>query len=110
LAPARDATALDAPPDLLEMLPVAIYAGDAQGLVLWFNNRAVDIWGRTPQTGTDSEKFCGSYRLYFGGKQICREETPMAQVLRRGIPIRGVAGEVERPDGSRVWAICISSR
>jgi PAS domain S-box-containing protein len=28
----------------------------------------------------------------------------MAEVLRTGIPIRGVEGRVERPDGSHIWA------
>jgi PAS domain S-box-containing protein len=101
---ARGSAALDAPPALLELLPVAIYACDAQGRVLWFNSRAAEIWGRAPRIGDDTEKFCGSYRLYFNGRQISRHETPMATVLRTGVAIRGVEGLVERPDGSRVWA------
>ena len=102
---ARRATALNAPPDLIEMLPVAIYACDAQGRLLWFNRRAVQIWGNAPRIADESRKFSGSYRLYFGGKQISSDETSMAKVLRTGIPIRGVEGRVERPDGSSVWGV-----
>ena len=100
---ARSSMALDAPPAFLDMLPVAIYACDADGRILWFNNRAVEIWGRAPPTGDAAEKFCGSYRLYCDGQRTPRHETPMAAVLRTGDPIRSVEAEVERPDGSRAW-------
>ena len=73
---------LEASPDLIEKLPLAIYACDAAGLILWFNSRAAALWGRTPQVGDDGEKFCGAHRLHFDGRQISREETPMATVLR----------------------------
>jgi hypothetical protein len=49
------AARLDEPPEILESMPMAIYACDAQGRLLWFNNRAVQIWGRTPRLGDDSE-------------------------------------------------------
>jgi hypothetical protein len=102
---ARRATALRAPPDLIEMMPVAIYACDAQGRLLWFDRRAVEIWGNAPVVGEEPQKFYCSYRLYYGGKQISSDETPMAKVLRTGNPMRGVEGRVERPDGSSVWAV-----
>jgi PAS domain S-box-containing protein len=102
---ARGSTPLDVSPTFLELLPVAIYACDAKGRVLWFNSRAVEIWGRAPQIGDDTEKFCGSYRLYFNGQPTLRHETPMAAVLRTGAPIRGVEGLVERPDGLHVWTM-----
>jgi PAS domain S-box-containing protein len=96
-------TLLDFPPEFIDLLPVAAYACDASGRVLWFNKRAVDLWGRTPRIGDDTELFCGSYRLYFDGRQIGRAETPMAVALRSGDAIHGVEGIVERPDGSRIW-------
>lgn len=95
---------LEASPEIFEMLPVAAYACDAAGRVLWFNRRAAELWGRSPRIGDDTERFCGSYRLYFGGRQVGRDETPMAEVLRSGQAIHGAEGIVERPDGSRVWA------
>jgi PAS domain S-box-containing protein len=96
---------LDAPPDFIELLPLAAYACDASGRVLWFNRRAVALWGREPRLGDDTELFCGSYKLHFDGRQIGREETPMARALRSGEPVQGVQGIVERPDGSRVSAM-----
>jgi PAS domain-containing protein len=101
---------LDAPSELIELLPVAAYACDASGRVLWFNRRAAELWGRAPRVGDDTELFCGSYRLYFGGRLIGREETPMAHALRSGEAVQGIEGVVERPDGSRIWQWSISSR
>jgi PAS domain S-box-containing protein len=96
---------LDAPPGFIELLPIAIYACDASGRVLWFNRLAAELWGRAPRVGDDAERFCGSYKLHFGGSQIGREETPMAHALATGQAVDGVEGIVERPDGSRVWAM-----
>jgi PAS domain S-box-containing protein len=93
------------PAEFLELLPVAIYACDAAARILWFNSRAADLWGRTPRAGDDSELYCGSYKLYFDGHLTAHEQTPMAEVLRTGVPIRGVEGRLERPDGSHVWVV-----
>ena len=91
--------------EFLEYLPIGIYACDASGRILWFNTRATKIWGRAPRISDDSELYCGSYKLYFDGRLIPREQTPTAEVLRTGIPIRNVEARVERPDGSHIWAV-----
>jgi PAS domain S-box-containing protein len=92
------ASALQMCPDLIEKLPVAIYACDMQGRIVWFNARAVALWGRTPRA---DERFYEAY--WFEGRQITPEETPMLAVLKTGIPIQGFEGLIERPDGSRIW-------
>jgi PAS domain S-box-containing protein len=92
-------------PHFLEMLPIAVYACDAEGRILWFNGKAVELWGRAPRTGDRTELFCGSHKLYFDGRHIGREETPMAYVLKTGNPVKEAVGLVERPDGSQVWAM-----
>ena len=102
---ARSSAPLDVPPTVLDMLPVAVYACDAQGRVLWFNRRAVEIWRQTPQIGDDAEKFGGSCGLDFDGWQTLRHESALATVLRTGNPIRGAEAQIERPDGSRVWVV-----
>ncbi|HUI96524.1 MAG TPA: PAS domain S-box protein [Xanthobacteraceae bacterium] len=102
---ARTPAALRASPAFVEKLPLAVYACDAAGRLLWFNARAAELWGRTPLLGDDSERYCGSYRLYFDGRAIARDETPMAAVLRTGRPVHGVEGKVERPDGSSIWCM-----
>jgi PAS domain S-box-containing protein len=91
--------------EFLEQLPVAICACDAAGRILWFNARAAELWGRTPRIGDDNELYCGSYKFYVDGHLTSREQTPMAEVLRTGVPIRGAEGRVERPDGSCIWVV-----
>ena len=96
---------LQAPPDFIELLPLAVYACAADGRLLWFNRRAAELWGRTPSVGDPSELYCGSYKVYVGGQLISHAETPMATVLRTGKAVHGAEAEVERPDGSRVWVM-----
>jgi PAS domain S-box-containing protein len=96
-------SALQVRPDFIEKLPVAIYACDIRGRIVWFNARAVVLWGRAPRTDDDVDEFCGTCR--FEGRRITGEETPMSAVLKTGISIQGVEGVVERPDGSRIWTM-----
>jgi PAS domain S-box-containing protein len=100
------ASLLEGPPPYLEMLPMAIYACDAEGRIRWFNRRAAALWGRAPLIGDDCELFCGSYRLHgLDGTPIGQAQTPMAQVLRTGDPVHGTQAWLERPDGTRVLAV-----
>jgi PAS domain S-box-containing protein len=101
---ADPAARLSIPPDFIQLLPLAVYACDADGRILWFNRRAVELWGRTPRTGDDAERFCGSYKLHVGGRFTPHDQCPMASVLRTGVPVRGAEGAIERPDGSIVRA------
>jgi PAS domain S-box-containing protein len=97
------AAVLVSPPGFLDLLPIAVYACEASGRVRWFNQRAAELWGRSPRIGDDAERFCGSYKLYaLDGKLIRREETPMAHALRTGNPVTGAETAVERPDGTRI--------
>jgi len=98
-------TALDVPPEFLEKLPLAICACDAQGRLLWYNQRAAALWGRTPRLKNDADKYSGWHQVYIDGRQLCGDEMPMGWVLRTGIPVRGIEGQFERADGSRVWAM-----
>src|SRR5579872_1075534 len=82
--------------EFIEKLPIAVYACDAAGRLLWFNIRAAELWGRAPLIGDDGERYCGSSTRYFG------IETPMAKVLRTGAPIRAATGRIDRPDGSSI--------
>jgi PAS domain S-box-containing protein len=101
----RTITSLQAPPEFLELLPLAIYACGADGRLLWFNKRACELWGRTPRIGDANERYGGSYKVHFAGAPTSREQTPMAQVLRTGIALRGAEARIERPDGTSVWTM-----
>ena len=50
---------------LFDLVPVAVYTCDADGLIQEFNQRAVELWGREPKKNDPKEKFCGSFKIFF---------------------------------------------
>jgi PAS domain S-box-containing protein len=92
---------------LFEMVPSAVYSCDARGVIQDFNPRATELWGRTPARGDNSERFCGSIRMFRpNGSFMPHDQCPMAWVVS-GKMSEVVDEEVivERPDGSRVTAV-----
>ena len=98
--------ALHAWDGLLEQLPVAVYACDNDGVLVQFNRRAAELWDPVPPVGDASLRYCGAFRIYAAdGSPLAAEDSPMAQVLRTGTPVRDHEMIVERPDGSRSTVI-----
>lgn len=88
---------------LLALLPVAVYVCDAQGRITYFNQRAVELWGRTPRVGERDERFCGSFRLYHpDGRPLPHDQTPMVEAIRNGSAYRDLEVVMEQPQGRRV--------
>jgi PAS domain S-box-containing protein len=102
----KEEDAFELPARLFEQVPFAIYICDRDGLVLRFNRRAAELWGRSPKLGDPNERFCGSYRMYRpDGALLPHHECPMADVLRTGVSVRAQEVHIERPDGSRGIAL-----
>jgi PAS domain-containing protein len=57
-------TLLAIDPSVLEAIPAAVYICAADGLIVRFNQRAAELWGRAPEVGDTDKRFCGSFRLY----------------------------------------------
>jgi PAS domain S-box-containing protein len=94
------------PGRLFEQLPFAVYVCDRDGLVLRYNRRAAELWGRSPKLGDPNERFCGSYRMFRpDGSLLPHHQCPMADVLRTGISVREQEVHIERPDGLRGIAL-----
>jgi PAS domain S-box-containing protein len=92
--------------DLIEILPAAVYVCDINAVVVAFNKRATELWGRIPRVGDRDEKYCGAHRLFLtNGAFLPHAETPMARVLRTGETVRDQEVIIERPDGSRVTVL-----
>ncbi len=86
---------------MLEALPVAVYATDPEGRITFFNQAAVDLWGRRPDIG--QSVWCGSWKLYhLDGRPMPHDECPMALALKEGRTIDGAEAVAERPDGTRI--------
>ena len=92
---------------LFELGPSAIYSCDARGVIQDFNRRATELWGRTPAHGDDSERFCGSIRMFRpDGSFMPHDRCPMAWVISGKVSeVNDEEVIVERLDGSRVTAV-----
>ena len=88
--------------EMIDALPVAVYATDAQGRLTHFNPAVVDLSGRVPELGTDS--WCVSWKLSRpDGTPLPHDERAMALSLKEGRAVRGPETIAERPDGKRIW-------
>jgi PAS domain S-box-containing protein len=88
---------------LFDLVPVAIYVCDADGIIQEYNRRAAELWGREPNANGEEPRFCGSYKIHYpDGRLMPHEECPMARALR-GEKLKAEDLEiiVERPDGER---------
>ncbi len=91
---------------LLESLPAGAYTCDAEGLITYYNQRAIDLWGRAPQLNDPADRFCGSFKLFaVDGTPIRHDQCWMALALRNNRPYLGEEILVERPDGRRLTAL-----
>jgi len=89
--------------NLIEILPAAVYVCDANAVIVAYNKRATELWGRTPALGQTDEKFCGSHKLFRpDGTFLPHHETPMAHVLRTGEAANDQEAIILRPDGTRI--------
>jgi PAS domain S-box-containing protein len=89
--------------DLFNLVPVAVYTCDADGLIQEYNHRSVDLWGREPQKNDPNERFCGSFKIYYpDGRSMPHAACPMARMLRgETLEPHELEILVERPDGLR---------
>jgi PAS domain S-box-containing protein len=84
-----------------DAIPVAVYATDAEGRITFYNQAAVELWGRRPEIGKST--WCGSWQIFrIDGKPLPHDECPMAVALKERRPIKGTDAVLERPDGTRV--------
>jgi PAS domain S-box-containing protein len=95
--------ALDQKSDILSHLPMAAYVVQADGVVIWYNARAAELWGRKPAIGDTDERFCGAHTLYHAdGSPMAHCDTPVALALSAGASVHEEEVIIGRPDGSRV--------
>lgn len=91
---------------LLEKLPAGAYTCDRDGLITYFNQHAVRLWGREPKLNDWVDRYCGSFKLFStDGAAITHDRCWMARALEanRGYNRREIV--IERPDGERITAL-----
>ncbi len=87
---------------MIDALPVAVYATDAEGFLTHYNRATVELAGREPKLGVD--RWCATWKLFRSdGTPLPHEECPMAVALKEGRISHGEQIIVERPDGERIW-------
>ena len=91
---------------LLEKLPAAAYICDPEGLITYYNQQAVRVWGRTPRLNDPVDRFCGSYKLFAtDGTPMTHDKCWMALALQTDKEFNGHEIVIERPDGQRVTGL-----
>ena len=79
---------------------------DNDGLITYFNNHAVRVWGREPKLNDPEDRFCGSFKLYSAdGQGIKHNQCWMALALQERKEFNGHEIIVERPDGFRATVL-----
>ena len=92
---------------LLDGLPAGAYVCDPDGLITYYNRRAVELWGRAPKLNDPEDRYCGSFRLYSAedGTPIRFDECWMALALREREGYNDREIIIERPDGKRLTVL-----
>src|SRR5512135_294353 len=94
---------IDIDQSALDAIPTGFCVCRADGTLLRYNERAVELWGRTPQLGDAGEFSETNFRRYTAqGVPLPFAASPVAVTLRSGVPVRGVELQMERPDGSQI--------
>ncbi len=88
---------------VFDAVPTGLCVCGANGALVRYNRRAVELWGRAPRLGDPAELDSGAFRRYQSdGRPLPFSSAPVASVLRTGEGLMGAELVIERPDGSRV--------
>jgi len=94
----------------LDRLPAGAYTCDASGLITWFNDHAVRVWGRAPALNDPTDRYCGSFRMFTANDEpIAHDECWMALAIRDRREYIAQEIVVERPDSTRVTALAYAT-
>ena len=84
---------------ILDVLPVAIYATDADGCIVYYNEAASELAGRRPALGKD--QWWVPWQQYTpDGVPLPHDQCPMAIALKEDRPLRSVEAMLRRLDGT----------
>ncbi|MEO6330089.1 MAG: PAS domain S-box protein [Ginsengibacter sp.] len=92
---------------LTRLMPVAVFSTDKDGIIIFYNEKAAELWGRYPRLNDPDEiRFCGSWKLFYtDGRPMAHEECPMGKALKYKKAFLNEEIVIERPDGKRIIAL-----
>ena len=100
--PLLTSAVLRASGDILDMLPIATLVCGADGTILQYNRRAVEIWGRAPEPGQSHRDFVNGVKFFaMDGSQM--SASLVERVLATGEAVRDTELRIERADGREVY-------
>jgi PAS domain S-box-containing protein len=85
----------------MALLPVGMYACDAQGHITFYNRRAVELWGGEPAPDQRGDSLCTCYKACQEGMFVPLDQTPMTVTLEQGKAFHDLEMLVQRRDGSQ---------
>jgi PAS domain S-box-containing protein len=87
----------------LDAVPTGLCVCGPSGVLVRYNQRAIELWGRAPRLDDPAELNGGAFRRYApDGSPLPFSLSPVATALRTGETLLGTEITIERPDGSRV--------
>jgi PAS domain S-box-containing protein len=87
----------------LDAIPTGLCVCTAEGALIRYNHRAVELWGRAPRVGDANEQRGSGFQRYQAdGAPLPFATSPVGSVLRSGRPVVGAEVVIEQPDGTRV--------
>ncbi|TVM19279.1 hypothetical protein DPQ33_02655 [Oceanidesulfovibrio indonesiensis] len=89
--------------ELVEVLPAAMCTYDSNGAMTFYNDQAVRIWGRSPESDAAGALLPGFALRRLDGAPLPEDQAPVGLALRTGTSCRNEELIVERPDGSQAF-------
>ncbi|MES2570420.1 MAG: histidine kinase dimerization/phosphoacceptor domain -containing protein, partial [Verrucomicrobiota bacterium] len=94
----------------MDKLPAGAYTCAPDGLITYFNQHAVDLWGRAPLLNNPADRFCGSHKLFAkGGLPIVHEQCWMALALQNEKEYNGGEIIIQQPGGRRLTVLAYAN-
>ncbi|MDQ2695964.1 MAG: ATP-binding protein [Pseudomonadota bacterium] len=91
-------------------MPAGAYTCEPTGLITYFNQQAVALWGRAPKLHDPVDRYCGSFRLFAtDGSPIDHGQCWMALALKMNQGFNGREIVIERPDGQRLTVLAYAN-
>jgi two-component system, chemotaxis family, CheB/CheR fusion protein len=89
--------------DLLLIMRAGVYQTNMDGTIAYYNPRAAELWGHEPNLNDAQWALTGGWHVTRpDGSRVEPANSPMADVLRNGVPVIDLEVVLERKDHSKI--------